>query len=97
MICVELYHYPPLQTCQACITRVLLHVYLRHPLLCLYRCPSNRDGQLFQEVRRYMLAVLSYQDYFDPNIFEIDVSDLNTYWNVLGTLFRNDVLLSAKT
>lgn len=86
------------------LQRVLLDVYLRRPLLCLYRpvitnAPNNRDDASFYEVQRVCLnsslEILSYQDYFDPNISDLDVSNLNTCWNAFGTLFQNDILLSA--
>lgn len=84
--------------------RVLLDVYLRRPLLCLFRpvitnAPNNRDETSFYEVQRVCLdsslEILSYQDYFDPNISDLEVSNLNTYWNAFGILFQNDILLSA--
>ena len=83
---------------------VILDLYLRRPLLCLYRPiinnpPSKRDDPSFHELQRICLesslAILSYQDHFDPNISDLDTSNLNTYWNAFGTLFQNDILLSA--
>lgn len=86
------------------LQRVILDVYLRRPLLCLYRpvianAPNDRDDPSFHEVQRVCLesslAILSYQDYFDPNNSDLDTSNLNTYWNAFGTFFQNDILLSA--
>jgi hypothetical protein len=84
--------------------RVILDVYLRRPLLCLYRpiiinALETRDDPFFREVQRvcleFSLTILSYQDYFDPNIADLDTSNLNTYWNAFGTFFQNDILVSA--
>ncbi|KAJ5309600.1 uncharacterized protein N7443_002061 [Penicillium atrosanguineum] len=83
---------------------VILDLYLRRPLLCLYRPvinnpPTNCDDPSFHEVQRICLesslAIISYQDQFDPDISDLDDSNLNTYWNAFGTLFQNDILLSA--
>ncbi|KAJ6119381.1 hypothetical protein N7523_003661 [Penicillium sp. IBT 18751x] len=86
------------------LQNVILDLYLRRPLLCLYRPvindpPSNHDDPLFRELRRTCLesslAILSYQDHFDPSISDFDTFNLSTYWNSFGTLFQNDILLSA--
>lgn len=81
---------------------VLLDIHLRRPLLCLLRpvtSSKNHDDPSFPEIQRLCLessmAILSYQDLFDPNLVDLDTPDANAYWNVFQNLFQNDILWAA--
>ncbi|KAB8071004.1 fungal-specific transcription factor domain-containing protein [Aspergillus leporis] len=84
------------------LNRVLLDVYTRRPLLCLYRSVvlGNRgDGPAFLEIHRVCLessvAILSHQDYFDPNVADLEIFDSNAYWDLFQILCNGDVLWAA--
>lgn len=82
--------------------RVILDVYIRRPLLSLYRrvlASHTHDDPYFLEIQRASLdsstAILAYQDIFDPNIVDLDIPNLHSYWNVFQTLCQNDIILAA--
>ncbi|KAJ5157148.1 uncharacterized protein N7482_008248 [Penicillium canariense] len=84
------------------LNRVLLDIFLRRPLLCLFRpviTHSTPEDPSFHSMQRACLdsslAVLSYQDYFDPNITGLDVVNPNAYWNVFQAFCQNDILWAA--
>ena len=41
------------------------------------------------------MAILSYQDLFDPNLVDLDTPDANAFWNVFQNLCQNDILWAA--
>ncbi|KAI9931801.1 hypothetical protein MW887_010380 [Aspergillus wentii] len=84
------------------LNRVLVDVYTRRPLLCLYRSVAMgdcRDDPMFLEIQRVCLesslAILSYQDYFDPNVADLDVFNSTTYWDIFQIFCKNDILWAA--
>ncbi|KAJ5586886.1 uncharacterized protein N7459_002651 [Penicillium hispanicum] len=84
------------------LSRVLLDIYIRRPLLCLYRpviTSDSRGDPSFLEVQRACLesslAILSYQDYFDPSATDLDMDNSPAYWNVFQTFCHNDILWAA--
>jgi enamine deaminase RidA (YjgF/YER057c/UK114 family) len=84
------------------MNQVLLDLYIRRPLLCLYRPVStdnNRDNTALQEIQRACLdsslTILSYQDYFDPNLADLDAQNSHGYWDIFHTFCKNDVLWAA--
>ncbi|GJP92881.1 Zn2Cys6 transcription factor [Aspergillus niger] len=84
------------------LNRVLLDVYMRRPLLCLYRpivMGESREDQLFLEIEQACLesslVVLSYQDYFDPNVADLDVFKSTAYWDVFQLFCKNDIPWAA--
>ncbi|PYI03210.1 hypothetical protein BO78DRAFT_375535 [Aspergillus sclerotiicarbonarius CBS 121057] len=84
------------------LNRVLLDVYMRRPLLCLYRpivMGDSREDQLFLEIEQACLesslVVLSYQDYFDPNVADLDVFKSTAYWDVFQLFCKNDIPWAA--
>lgn len=86
------------------LNRVILDVHIRRPLLSLYRpvlASLPPDDPSFLEIQRASLdssiAILSYQDTFDPNIFDLDIPNINSYWNIFHTFCQNDIILAALT
>jgi hypothetical protein len=84
------------------LSRVLLDLYIRRPLLCLYRpinSSTSHDDPALDAIQRACLdsslTILSYQDYFDPNLADLDVQNSNGYWNIFHTFCKNDVLWAA--
>ncbi|RAK99583.1 uncharacterized protein BO80DRAFT_426283 [Aspergillus ibericus CBS 121593] len=84
------------------LNRVLLDVYMRRPLLCLYRpivMGDTREDPLFLEIEQACLesslVVLSYQDYFDPNVADLDVFKSTAYWDVFQLFCKNDIPWAA--
>ncbi|PYH98142.1 hypothetical protein BO71DRAFT_416569 [Aspergillus ellipticus CBS 707.79] len=84
------------------LNRVLLDLYLRRPLLCLYRpvvMGENRPDRLFLEIQRVCLdsslVVLSHQDQFDPRVADLDVFPSSRYWDIFQLLCRNDISCAA--
>ncbi|PWY70804.1 hypothetical protein BO94DRAFT_539687 [Aspergillus sclerotioniger CBS 115572] len=84
------------------LNRVLLDVYMRRPLLCLYRpivMGNSRQDQLFFEIEQACLesslVVLSYQDYFDPNVAYLDMFKSTPYWDVYQLFCKNDIPWAA--
>ncbi|KAE8366615.1 hypothetical protein BDV27DRAFT_125068 [Aspergillus caelatus] len=81
---------------------VLLDVYTRRPLLCLYRpvvLGEPRDDPVFPEICRISLesslAILSYQDNFDPSVADPEVCNLGAYWDLFQIFCKNDILWDA--
>ncbi|RAQ42909.1 Zn2Cys6 transcription factor [Aspergillus flavus] len=81
---------------------VLLSVYTRRPLLCLYRplvLGDPRDDPIFPEICRICLesslANLSYQDNFNPSVADLEVCNLGAYWDLFQTFCYNDILWDA--
>lgn len=84
------------------LNRVLLDVYTRRPLLCLYQSIAREgNGELpaFWEIQRVCsessLVMLSFQDCFDPNVADLDVLNSNAYWDIFQILFKPDILSAA--
>lgn len=84
------------------LNRVTLDLFLRRPLLRLYRsvlAGHNSDDPAFEHTQRVCLdsylQILSYQDIFDPSTTDFDVFYTSAYWDVFQTLFQNDVLWAA--
>ncbi|KAE8151522.1 hypothetical protein BDV25DRAFT_171383 [Aspergillus avenaceus] len=102
---------PPLRLCSqlttdtkpaALLNCVLMDVCLRRPLLCLYRpvvLADRPQGTAFEEIQRSCLdaslTILSYQDYFDPNVAELDIFESDSYWNAFQRICKNDILWAA--
>ncbi|KAF7588825.1 hypothetical protein BBP40_005179 [Aspergillus hancockii] len=86
----------------ALLNSALLDVYTRRPLLCLYRpvvLEGSRDNPDFLEIHRVCLessvAVLSYQDYFDPTVADLEMFDSNAYWDLFQVFCKGDILSAA--
>ncbi|OQE19323.1 hypothetical protein PENFLA_c019G01573 [Penicillium flavigenum] len=84
------------------LNRVLLDVYTRRPLLCLYRpivMGGSRDDRAFFEIQQSCLesslVILSYQDYFDPSVADLDDFNSTSYWDVFELFCKNDILRAA--
>ncbi|KAK1148145.1 hypothetical protein N8T08_010787 [Aspergillus melleus] len=84
------------------LNRVLLDIHIRRPLLCLYRSLAMLEDQeeegyhtLQQLSLGSSLAILSYQDYFDPNVADPDIFGSNVYWDLSQALCKNDLLWAA--
>ncbi|KAJ5820485.1 hypothetical protein N7474_006076 [Penicillium riverlandense] len=84
------------------LNRVLLDVYTRRPLLCLYQSLAREgdcDNPAFSEIQRVCLesslVTLSFQDCFDPNVADLDVFHSNAYWDIFQILFKSDILSAA--
>ncbi|OXV09646.1 hypothetical protein Egran_02591 [Elaphomyces granulatus] len=84
------------------LNSVLLDIYTRRPLLCLYRpmlLRDTRDDPSFFEIQRACLesslVILSYQDYFDPRATDPDALSSNSYWDIFQTHCKNDILWAA--
>ncbi|PLN76554.1 hypothetical protein BDW42DRAFT_178446 [Aspergillus taichungensis] len=84
------------------LNRVLLDIYIRRPLLCLYRpivMGESRDDRAFSEIQQSCLesslVVLSYQDYFDPSVADLDVFKSTSYWDTFHLCCKKDILWAA--
>ncbi|KAJ5477448.1 hypothetical protein N7539_007592 [Penicillium diatomitis] len=87
------------------MSNVLLDVFIRRPLLHLLRpCLSavtnaGLDEPSFLLIRRACLysslAIISYQDYFDPLYAESDTQDVISCWNFFYSHCHNDLLWSV--
>lgn len=84
------------------LNHVLLDIFLRRPLLCLLRpiiTHISHDDPSFHEIRGACLdsslAILSYQDYFDPQFADLDLSNSTPYWDIFHTLCQHDILWAA--
>ncbi|KAJ5758050.1 uncharacterized protein N7511_006744 [Penicillium nucicola] len=84
------------------LNQVLLDLYIRRPLLCLYRpvnTDNNQDHTSLQIIQRACLnsslIILSYQDYFDPNLADLDAQNSHQYWDIFYTFCKNDILCAA--
>ncbi|KAJ8060421.1 hypothetical protein OCU04_010748 [Sclerotinia nivalis] len=81
---------------------VLLDIYLRRPFLNLYRLllwEERQDDPSFREMQQICLessvAILSYQDYFDPSVADLDLLSTNLYWTMFQICCKNDVLAAV--
>ncbi|KAA8647881.1 hypothetical protein EYZ11_007517 [Aspergillus tanneri] len=100
---LRLDHRPPKGDSPALLlNRVLLDICIRRPLLCLYRpiiMGERCEDPLFLEVQQACLesslVVLSYQDYFDPSVADLDFFKSTAYWEVFKRLCRNDISWAA--
>lgn len=86
----------------AVLSHVILDIFIRRPLLCLYRpviASDMHDEPHFNEIQRACLessiAMLSYQDLFDPYVVDLDASNSSAYWAVFQTFFQNDIIWGA--
>lgn len=84
------------------LNRVLLEIQIRRPLLYLYRLlamPNSEKDEdcsaLQQSCLESSLAILSYQDYFDPIVVDLDIFNSSVYWDLFQTLCKNDILRAA--
>ncbi|KAJ5623853.1 hypothetical protein N7510_000162 [Penicillium lagena] len=84
------------------LNRVLLDVYTRRPLLCLYQsivregdCDNPAVSEIQQLCLDSSLVMLSFQDCFDPNVADPDVFNSNAYWDIFQVLFKSDILSAA--
>lgn len=84
------------------LNRVLLDVYTRRPLLCLYRpivmgesCDDRAFFEIQQSCLESSLVILSYQDYFDPSVADLDVFNSTSYWDIFQLFCKNDILWAA--
>jgi hypothetical protein len=84
------------------LNQVVLDLYIRRPLLCIYRSVSAenyREDPALQEIQRTCLdsslTILSYQDYFDPNLADPDAQNSHGYWDIFHTFCKNDILWAA--
>ncbi|KAH8432794.1 fungal specific transcription factor domain-containing protein [Aspergillus melleus] len=84
------------------LNRVLLDIHIRRPLLCLYRSVAMLEGQkeegyhtLRQLRLESSLAILTYQDFFDPNVGDPDIFSSNVSWDMFLALCKNDLLWAA--
>lgn len=78
----------------------LTDFYLRRPFFCLYQSANaNILNSALAEIQQAKLdsalTVLSYQDYFDPNLADLDVQNSTEYWNMFHTFCRNDMISAA--
>ncbi|KAJ5278885.1 hypothetical protein N7478_004257 [Penicillium angulare] len=86
------------------LNRVLLSVFIRRPLVCLLKPMTSGNKvqgnhPLLPEVQRMCLessmAILSYQDLFDPNLLDLDIADSSGYWNVFQKFCQSDIFWAA--
>lgn len=81
--------------------RVRLNLYIRRPLISLYRSIIKKCGaaetppEVWDTLLSSSLSVLSYLDYFDPSVSDIDYHNLPGYWHLFQTFCRNDILQAA--
>lgn len=86
------------------LNRVILDVFLRRPLLTLlqpliasgthYEHPSSPETQ--KAYIKLALSVLSYQDYFDPEITGLDLFNApDASWEIFLAFFHHDILGAA--
>ncbi|ESZ95928.1 hypothetical protein SBOR_3741 [Sclerotinia borealis F-4128] len=81
---------------------VLLDIYLRRPFLNLYRLllwEERQDDPSYREMQQLCLessvTILSYQDYFDPSVADLDLLSTNLYWTMFQICCKNDVLAAV--
>lgn len=84
------------------LNHTLLDVFLRRPLLRLYRpilTGQHYNGPAFHHAQRVFIessnTILSYQDAFGPLFSHIDELWSIAYWDVFQELFCNDILFAA--
>lgn len=73
----------------------LLDFYIRRPFLCLYRSVKSKTHDLYAQSIDSFLMVLSYQDYFDPNLADLDVQNSSGYWDMFHTFCQSDIMSAA--
>lgn len=90
-------NYPP-----ALLNTVMLDMFLRRPLLCLYRpllLEDRPDDSSFVEIQQVCLEsslrILDYQNYFDPRTSHLNLPNIESYWNVFQVCFKSDCLRAA--
>ena len=80
------------------MTRVILDVHIRRAILNLYGPFAQADlaGTNFAEARtgfiNSSLAILCYQDLFDPNFADLDVVPSPRYWDLFYVCCKNDMM-----
>ena len=80
------------------LTRVLVDVHVRRAILSLYGpfAQAELGGTNFTEARtgfvRSALAVLCYQDVFDPDFADLDVVASPRYWDLFHVCCKNDMM-----
>lgn len=81
---------------------VLLDVFLRRPLLRLYRpilTSQHHDNHVSHHAERAFIescnVVLSYQDSFGPSLSHINELRSTSYWDMFQGLLWNDMLFAA--
>ncbi|KAJ6000594.1 hypothetical protein N7481_001003 [Penicillium waksmanii] len=86
------------------LNRVMLNVFLHRPLLALLQpvvtAGTHNEHLLFPEIQQTFikssLSILSYQDYFDPNISGLGLFNLSeASWETFQALFHQDILSAA--
>lgn len=86
------------------LNRVILDVFLHRPLLALLQpvvtAGVHNEHRLFPEIQQTFikssLSILSYQDYFDPNISGLDLFNFSeASWETFQALFHQDILSAA--
>ncbi|KAK7191952.1 uncharacterized protein CC84DRAFT_1257465 [Paraphaeosphaeria sporulosa] len=84
------------------VHRILTDLYVRRPLLCLYRpllLGERQDNPFSSEISRLCLesslVILSYQDYYDARNLEDDPRMPSSYRNFFYVACKNDVLWAA--
>lgn len=84
------------------LNNTLLDVFLRRPLLCLLRpliTHTTHDTFVYREIYKTCLdsslAILSYQDLFDPHLADLDITNSTIYWDIFHTFFQHDIFRSA--
>lgn len=90
-------YYPP-----ALLNTVMLDMFIRRPLLCLYRPLLLEDrpyDSSFMEIQQVCLEsslrILEYQNYFDPRTSHLNLPNIESYWNVFQICFKSDCLRAA--
>ncbi|PLB54057.1 Zn2Cys6 transcription factor [Aspergillus steynii IBT 23096] len=83
------------------LNRVLLDIHIRRSLLCLYRPVAMKESQeadyhtLQQSCLESSLAILSYQDLFDPSVADLDLFTSSVYSDLFQSICKNDLLRAA--
>ncbi|KAE9972737.1 hypothetical protein EG328_004829 [Venturia inaequalis] len=90
-------HYLP-----ALLNTVMLDMFIRRPLLCLYRpllLEDRPDDLSFMEIQQVCLEsslrILEYQNDFNPCTSNLNLPNIESYWNVFQICFRSDCLRAA--
>ena len=84
------------------LNSVLLDIYHRRPLLCLYRpmlLRGTRDDPSFFYIQRACLdsslVILAYQKYFDPHATDLGALRSNSCWDIFQTHCKSDIFWAA--
>lgn len=76
--------------------RILLDVYLRRVLLCIYRRLAwFGSNEARTACVRSSFIILSHQDAFDPNVADLDVINSKKYWDLFYTFCKVDIVQAA--